>query len=249
MGVYWSSNSAYMTSACADGNVLLWSVSESEPVKVWKNSCHVSGFDWHPSLNSIVYADCNGNLGMVEGWVPDSFNGRTLIGPHEKSDKEWSERIGVALASQLFDDEAQVDSWKDEDKPSIGRPTKFLPGESLSEDDEVDYGPEGYDSEMLADAAFVENDDGDIYAGQGHLMAPKAVHQARRQQQECPCLRIQCQKEIQAGSTPLQNSKRYLAFTTLGTVYTLHQATHATIHVEFHDKALKSFHITDTHMY
>lgn len=53
------------------------------------------------------------------------------------------------------------------------------------------------------------------------------------------------QECIQPGSTPMQGNRRYLAFTTLGIIYTIDNDTHSSVSVEFHDRSQRPFHFTD----
>ena len=53
------------------------------------------------------------------------------------------------------------------------------------------------------------------------------------------------QENFQPGSTPSQGNRRYLAFTTLGIIYTIDNQTHSNVSVEFHDHSQRPFHFTD----
>ena len=57
------------------------------------------------------------------------------------------------------------------------------------------------------------------------------------------------QEPFQPGATPIHGNRRYLAFNTLGIIYTIDDQTHSNVSIEFHDRSQRPFHFTDHNNY
>jgi chromosome transmission fidelity protein 4 len=135
-----------------------------------------------------------------------------------------------------------------------------------SDDDEgEDLGGRGedLDDEMMDDDLndFVIDDDGAGYAEDSEAARQDLLHPSRSAPQRAGNViaRLEPTKPFQPGETPFniteqrlanappsEGDRRYLAFNLVGVIYTIYQAEHSIVNVEFHDQTEnRNFHFTD----
>ncbi|KAJ2450991.1 DNA polymerase alpha accessory factor Mcl1 [Coemansia sp. RSA 2424] len=178
----------------------------------------------------LAFSDCTGAMYIWDDVIP---MGQGHAAPFERvladagglssKDKSQAGAIGPAneLMSDLFDDTAAVSRAAEDD---------------MDDDDDDDEGDFLDAGDATADAMddFVVDDDG---AGYAERQAPRWTAVAASE--------VQC---FQPGSTPWVGSRRYLAFTMVGSVVSIAQdESHNTIEIEFYDKSVhRDFHFSDS---
>ncbi|KAJ2032034.1 DNA polymerase alpha accessory factor Mcl1, partial [Coemansia sp. S3946] len=182
----------------------------------------------HANANSLCQAEWNprGNMLAFSDCTGAMYIWDDVI-PVEQGRAPPFERV-VADVGSLSKDKLMSDLF--DDSATANRASE----DGMDEDeDEVDLLDAG---DATADAMddFVVDDDG---AGYAERQAPRWTAVAASE--------VQC---FQPGSTPWVGSRRYLAFTMVGSVVSIAQdESHNTIEIEFYDKSVhRDFHFSDS---
>ncbi|KAJ2002505.1 DNA polymerase alpha accessory factor Mcl1, partial [Coemansia thaxteri] len=224
----WSSNSKYLASTSLDCQVVVWDVAARKAILTHANASALCQVDWNPQGNMLAFSDSTGAMYIWDDVVPVEHGHAP---PFDRSLADSGAltrdrpRAGTTTGgvsnepmSDLFDDDAAADGALDVDA-----------GEE-DEDGLLDAGDETADA--MDD--FVVDDDG---AGYVERRAPRWMAVATSE--------VQC---FQPGATPWIGSRRYLAFTMVGSVVSIAQdESHHTIEIEFYDRsAHRDIHFSDS---
>lgn len=194
--IAWSPNGAFLASAGADGQIVVWE-SRSQKILQRYEFGNVINFAWHPTKNSVSFTTSDGELYIHENFVPKDHEAQ-LQKPLQAAPifpsplAEVSNNLGRPLA--------------DRSRDAIKHAARAGSPDSL--DDIL-----GQDEDM---ADFVDDDDGAGYAEElnlhgkrpnGHLddiggPDSKRVFSGLGQ--------IKTHPPLQPGSTPWAGSRRYL---------------------------------------
>ncbi|KAJ2244839.1 DNA polymerase alpha accessory factor Mcl1, partial [Coemansia sp. RSA 455] len=182
----------------------------------------------HANANSLCQAEWNprGNMLAFSDCTGAMYIWDDVI-PVEQGRAPPFERV-VADVGSLGKDKLMSDLF--DDSAAANRASEDGMDEDEDEGDVLDAG------DATADAMddFVVDDDG---AGYAERQAPRWTAVAASE--------VQC---FQPGSTPWAGSRRYLAFTMVGSVVSIAQdESHNTIEIEFYDKSVhRDFHFSDS---
>ncbi|KAI0665347.1 hypothetical protein C8Q78DRAFT_1118280 [Trametes maxima] len=274
----WHPSGALLTTCGADGKIIVWEVSEDEPKQekviegllpvvsdtdefgydcstVWHTSgqyffvamrtheiATISRTDWSKSStlsddactgditalalskngDLLAWTDAAGDLTRWPEPIPSSAPDPVKLSAGTHSVTVPVKRKGTPT---LFDNDNVVLARSEKDKAS-GDADDLL-GIDLDNDDWI-----------LDDLGGGMDDDGEAkrLAAEGGVKEMVSVTRA--------------QSAFQPGSTPMENTKRYLAYNTIGVIEVTDQDTHYIVNVEFHDRsARKSYHFTDHFRY
>ena len=235
-----------------DGSLVIWKPSFSifKPISTYKHSSLISGFVWSLGSNEIHIADLNGNVSTCKDVVPDLFEGFAIPNPFSIDISPAELRVNTTrneldnLGEFLFN--VEEDMQEESPVKSISGQKFIANSYSLSEDEEELY-PDNND----LDDFIVDDDGGKLdpskyknlqeissFTREKQATTKKQTHVIENTQ---PC--------FQPGSTILKSQRRYLSFNLIGVIYSIIQDAYSTIHVEFHDTSIKSFHISDHYGY
>ncbi|KAJ2743084.1 DNA polymerase alpha accessory factor Mcl1, partial [Coemansia sp. BCRC 34301] len=222
----WSSNSKYLASVSLDCQVVVWDVAARKAILSHVNANALCQVDWNSQGNMLAFSDCTGAMYIWDDVIPV---GQGHAAPFERvlaadaggliSKDKSQTGPSNELMSDLFDDNVATSRAAENDMDENG-------DDDDEEGDLLDAG------DAMDD--FVVDDDG---AGYAECQAPRWTAVAASE--------VQC---FQPGSTPWVGSRRYLAFTMVGSVVSIAQdESHNTIEIEFYDKSVhRDFHFSDS---
>ncbi|KAJ3224221.1 hypothetical protein HK099_000082 [Clydaea vesicula] len=194
-------------------------------------------------------ADSQGYLSYSLNFIPKYGHDKTVINQCSYTNKreleisrnEYEGNLNIVIGEK---EENPLKS-KEEEAVKINQHIQFLPGSISLSDEEVD------------DDNFIEENDCDfLYTELKYRPASKQrvsqFHTIKPRSSEilnCEPKGTENQSSFQPGKSTINSGRYYLAFNLIGVAYSVEQVTHSTIHVEFHDKCIKSFRIIDNYKY
>ncbi|KAI5290665.1 hypothetical protein KEM54_000860 [Ascosphaera aggregata] len=249
--ICWSPNGAFLTSASADGSIILWETATQTIIKRYLIPS-VIRIAWHPTENILSFTTSDGELFTYEDFVPadkQTVLNRTLEdAPLQKDTGDKK----ISLPARPL-------------QQSTARPeaVRGRGGTPNSLDDIL--GPMS-DDEQLDD--FIEDDDGTGYSeATGKRRRDKGDDDGPASKRHIGMFwEPKRHAPFQPGSTPWRGDRRYLCqwdlvvcanktgLNLVGFVWTVKQAeepsTHNTVTVEFSDgEQFRDFHFTDPFLY
>ncbi|KAJ3386988.1 WD repeat and HMG-box DNA binding-domain containing protein 1 [Lobulomyces angularis] len=247
----WSPNGVYLAASCMDGSLSIWqpTISTNVPLYQMKHSSIITDMAWHPKENKFYFADSQGYLSYSLNFIPKYGHDKTVINQCSYTNKRELEisrnKYEGNLNIVIGEKEENPLKSKEEEAVKINQHIQFLPGSISLSDEEVD------------DDNFIEENDCDfLYTELKYRPASKQrvsqFHTIKPRSSEilnCEPKGTENQSSFQPGKSTINSGRYYLAFNLIGVAYSVEQVTHSTIHVEFHDKCIKSFRIIDNYKY
>lgn len=235
-----SKNGLYLACSCEDNSVVIWDVNQRVVIDKKTLLGSVCGLAWHPTTNQLVATTEDGQLAVWNDTIPSS-----MPGPTEDIDAL------NGIRKKGSDEDLHADKKKSSKKSSAGG--GYLDDEALSDSDDNDD-DEGNGSDLLG--SFIEDDldEGNgPGAAQGHSNKNMRRRVGRRGGGKRPPswmdhgyptldsamedLLPRPQPAIQPGSTRTDAGRRYLAYTSLGSIVSRRESDHHVVEVSFHDTA------------
>ncbi|KAK9461375.1 WD40-repeat-containing domain protein [Lipomyces oligophaga] len=228
----WSPNGAYLATAGSDNKILIWDTRTQNIVERlgYKN---VISIQWNPTKNDISFTTNAGQLYTIADVLPDKYEpgfGRRIhpspliheVEPGlplvDDADKFKGQTIKRIPAG--YSDDAESDTAQDL-------------SEWIVDDDGLGYVP-----------ALEADSDADVHSGHKRFRGLEDFESLKRKYKKL--LKSAHQEPFQAGSTPWMNSRRYLALTSIGYIWTIDQGTYNTVTVSFFDReSHRDYHFTD----
>ncbi|KAG8835473.1 hypothetical protein FRC17_003040 [Serendipita sp. 399] len=257
--VTWHPSSSYLTTSGQDGRIIVWDMTQENPVLVKTiegiipfQDSESSGFPndcsacWHPSGKYFFTATKTHEIAVV------SRDTWTRSGSFPSADEISSEITALAVSPNgLYLASASKDVWGDTEgnlyrwvdpipstqpPPHADKTTKNTRREKTPTmgDMEEDLG-EDVDEDWIIDDM----------AGAGGVTTEGSKEKERTYAREIVAV-AKAQPAFQPGSTPMKDRKGYLAHTRLGVIEVTDQDSHQIINVEFYDRSTyPSYHFTD----
>jgi chromosome transmission fidelity protein 4 len=212
-----SPNGRYLASATTQAHVTVWDTSSRRPVRSRRAEALVSGISWCADADALAWVD---TLGQLTRW--SDVVGATMASPCEPVD--FSAQAGLRQAArndidELFDGAGLDDSDEEDREQTVSeRRSKHARAgdddlEGFLVDDEGAYGRNGRSARHSSRRAT---------AKEGSSLASTAT-----------------QAPFQPTSTPMKAQRRFLAFSTLGSLVATDQEGHQTVAFESFDAAAR----------
>lgn len=233
----WSHNGALLVTAGVDNSLSLWETRTQRIIKNFDdNQNTIMDIEWHPTDNVCSYTNNNGELFIREDFAPSEYAKllRIALQPAPMNSGPLSEVSGNAR-KDMSSKVTLNDHPRDTDDAFLD---DLLGPDAMSEDE----------------AGFIEDDDGAGYAEETNRFGKRSAGaqngRPAKRPAPYPTRQPQLHDAFQPGSTPWRGNRRYLCLNLTGFVWTVDQATHHTVTVEFYDRqAFRDFHFTDPFKY
>ncbi|KAI8878293.1 WD40 repeat-like protein, partial [Backusella circina FSU 941] len=274
--IAWSPNGYYLASAGTDRQIIIWDASKKSVVANYMASSQICTIDWHPKENNLIFTDNTGQLSYWDNVIPNSsqYPHPALI--KERSAASNNKNLEADKTNSLFGDDTEEElSTPDINGSQMLRQLLYKPADEAietngSDDNEEEGedlrgGEEDLDDEMMDDELddFVIDDDGAGYAEDSEEARRELLGTSKSSSSQraagLSMARLEPTQPFQPGETPFdiegprnvnappsEGDRRYLAFNLVGVVYTIYQAEHSIMNVEFHDQTEnRNFHFSD----